>query len=169
MSNNDQWMSSREAQAYIGRTDRQLRRYAERGRVRTRTSAGRVQYHRGDLDQVRAELPPDDRPKGPETQIVPAGELAEMVRELQREIAAAAAREGFLRGQLEQRPRLEDQQALQAQIAEERINRQLAERQLSDMQSRLDRSEQRRQVVTIIAVVALTLLIAALFWYFGLR
>ena len=38
---NDEWINATEAQAYIGRTDRQLRRYAQQGRVRTRKRGGR--------------------------------------------------------------------------------------------------------------------------------
>jgi hypothetical protein len=169
MSNNDHYLSSREAQQTLGRTDRQLRRYAESGRVRTRVQGGRVQYHAGDVDRLRQELRPDDRPHVPDQQIIPAGEMLDLVRSLQQQIAESAAREGYLRAQLDTRPRLEDQQAIQAQLADERANRQLAERQLQDAQARLDRSERRGQLATIAAVVFLTLLIVAVLWYFGIR
>lgn len=157
----EQWLTSKEAQSYIDRTDRQLRRYAERGRVRTRTTAGRIQYNRADLDRLRSELPPDDRPKGPDTQIVPAGELASMVRELQRQITEAAAREGYLRAQLDTRPRLEDQQALREEMAEERATRIAAEQRLAELQR--GRKVERRVIAFLAVVLVLVLLAFILF------
>ncbi len=159
---NDEWMRSSEAQSYLGRTDRQLRRYATSGRVRTRTRGGRVEYNRVDLDTIRGELKEDSRPRAPEQQIVPAGELLTFIRELQEVISNSAAREGYLRAQLEQRLALPDERALRDELAAERQLRIDAEQALKRLQ------RQRWQGWTLAIIVAIVLL-AAIIWYFVLR
>src|SRR5690349_21660239 len=105
---NDEWMPAAQAAAYLGKTDRQLRRYKAAGRVRSRVRAGRVEYHRADLEKIKAEIPEDTRPHVPAQDIVPAGELLTLIREQQEQLQQAAAQLGYLRAQLEARPALED-------------------------------------------------------------
>lgn len=127
MSDDDQWMPTAQAADYLGKTDRQLRRYKTAGRVRSRVRSGRVEYHRADLEKLRAELPEDARARAPEPsqQIIPAGELLQLIREQQEQLQQAAARIGYLQAQLEQRPALEDTQALQQEL--EASRRRIAE------------------------------------------
>ena len=134
---NDEWMPAAQAAAYLGKTDRQLRRYKAAGRVRSRVRAGRVEYHRGDLDKLQAELPEDTRPRAVEQQqIVPAGELLQLIREQQEQLQQAAAQLGYLRAQLEQRPALEDTQRLQGELD-------TAKRRIAELEEQL---RQRRRI-----------------------
>jgi len=159
--NDGEWLTSREAQAYLGRTDRQLRRYAKAGRVRTQVQAGRVHYYRPDLDQLAASLPPDERPQAePPVQIVPAGDLMNMVQDLQAQLQQAAAREGYLRAQLDQRPRLEDQAALQAELAQVKAERDTLQAQLAALQG----GRQRDATLALLGLaVVLALAVAVVF------
>lgn len=159
MSNNDEWMRSSEAQRYLERTDRQLRRYTQSGRLRTRVVSGRIQYHRGDLQQLRSELIQDTRLHAPEQQIIPAGELLNYIRELQQQIAEAAAREGALRAMLESRPKLEDQQILQQQLTEERARRESLEGERKRLEEEIRGVRSGERTIRIALVLAVILII----------
>jgi hypothetical protein len=52
----DPWLEADEAAAQLGRTERQLLRYATSGRVRTRQQGRRKQYHSADVEQLAGEL-----------------------------------------------------------------------------------------------------------------
>lgn len=151
---NDEWLNAAESQAYVNRTDRQLRRYAQQGRVRTRKRGGRVEYARADLDTLREGFPDDPEPRGGQ-QIVPAGELLSYVERLQAELQQSAAREGYLRAQLEQRLALPDERALRDDLAAERQRRAAIEAELQQMRG-------GRRVAWLIAIVLAVLLIAAI-------
>ena len=149
----DEWVSAPEAQAYVNRTDRQMRRYAQQGRVRTRKRGGRVEYARADLENIRDAMGDDTAPRGNQ-QIVPAGELMGYVRELQEQLQQSAAREGYLRAQLEQRLALPDERLLRDELATEREHRKTLEAELRQL-----RSGQRIRW-GIIAILAVLLVIA---------
>lgn len=158
---NDEWFNAAEAQAYVNRTDRQLRRYAQQGRVRTRKRGGRVEYARADLDQLRDTLPDDPEPRGGQ-QIVPAGELLSYVERLQAELQQSAAREGYLRAQLEQRLALPDERALRDDLAAERQRRAAIEAELQQMRG-------GRRVAWLVAIVLAVLLIGAIVYLILIR
>ena len=128
----DEWMPAAQAAEYLGKTDRQLRRYKSAGRVRSRVRSGRVEYHRGDLDKLRTELPEDTRPRATEStqQIIPAGELLQFIREQQDQLQQAAARIGYLQAQLESRPALEDLKAQQQEL-------EAAHQRIADLEAQL--------------------------------
>lgn len=87
------WIAADDAARYLGRTARQLRRYAESGRVRKRVRSGRtIEYYRPDIERIREETPPK-----PESE---AAQLAALVRELTDRLTDAARREGELRARL---------------------------------------------------------------------
>lgn len=161
MSDNEEWLGAQQAQAYVGRTDRQLRRYAERGRVRTRKRGGRVEYSRADLDTIRETIEEDTAPRA-QQQIVPAGELMTYVRELQEQLQQSAAREGYLRSQLEQRLALMDERTLRDELAAERANRAAIETQLSQVQ-------RRSRTGWVVAIAVLLLLVFVIAWFFVIR
>ncbi len=165
---NDEWINATEAQAYIGRTDRQLRRYAQQGRVRTRKRGGRVEYARADLDLVRESMPDDPEPRGGQ-QIVPAGELLGYVRELQEQLQQSAAREGYLRAQLEQRLALTDERALRDELAQERQHRKAIEAEKSAAQAELRRANGGRRNERIFYLVIALVLIAAIAYLLFIR
>lgn len=116
MSEADEWIPAAQAAALLGKTDRQVRRYKASGRVRSRVRSGRVEYHRGDLEQLRAELPSDDRPRAAAQELITPGQAFDLIREQQAQIAQLSAQLGYQRAQLDQRPALEDTQALQAEL-----------------------------------------------------
>lgn len=158
---NDEWLNAAESQAYVNRTDRQLRRYAQQGRVRTRKRGGRVEYARADLDELRDALPDDPEPRGGQ-QIVPAGELLSYVERLQAELQQSAAREGYLRAQLEQRLALPDERALRDDLAAERQRRAAIEAELQQMRG-------GRRVAWLVAIVLAVLLIGAIVYLLLIR
>lgn len=55
------WLEADEAAALLGRTERQVLRYATSGRIRTRLQGRRKQYHRGDVEQLASTLDDDQR------------------------------------------------------------------------------------------------------------
>lgn len=57
------WLEVEEAAALLGRTSRQVLRYGASGRVSTRRQGRRLQYHRGDVEQLAAELDDGERPR----------------------------------------------------------------------------------------------------------
>ena len=158
---NDEWLGATAAQDYIGRTDRQLRRYASQGRVRTRKRGGRVEYAKADLDQVRETNADDPEPRNTQ-QIVPAGELMGYVRELQEALQQSAAREGYLRAQLEQRLALTDERALRDEIAAERQHRAAIEAQLQHARG-------GRRTAWLVAILLALLLIGAIVYVVLIR
>ena len=158
---NDEWYGAQQAQDYVGRTDRQLRRWASAGRVRTRKRGGRVEYSRADLDAIRETLEEDTAPRSTQ-QIVPAGELLGIVRELQEQLQQSAAREGYLRAQLDQRLALPDERALRDELAAERQRRTAIEAQLNQVQ-------RGSRFGWIVALLVLLVLIAAIVWYLAIR
>ena len=113
-------MSASAAVTYLGRTDRTLRRYKQEGRLRMRLQHGRVQYHRADLESLKDELRIDDRPRAPEQAInlMPSGDLLNLVRDLQQQLAEATHREGLLKAQLGERPILPIERTMQERLDE---------------------------------------------------
>lgn len=168
MSNNEEWMGAAAAQDYVSRTDRQLRRWAEAGRVRTRKRGGRVEYAKADLDAIRETLEPDPEPRSRQ-QIVPAGELMGYVRELQEQLQQSAAREGYLRAQLEQRLALTDERALRDELTAERERRQAIEAERAAVEAQLQRAQRGGRAGWIAAALVLLVLVAFVVWYLVAR
>lgn len=82
------WLEADEAAALLGRTPRQLLRYATSGRVRTRQQGRRKQYHSGDVEQLAAELEDIDRTRP--TNVAPeVGRALVEVVNVQRELLDA--------------------------------------------------------------------------------
>lgn len=138
MSEVDEWMPAAQASTYLGKTDRQLRRYREAGRVRSRVRAGRVEYAKVDLDAVRAELPEDTRPRAPASQdVITAGQALDLVREQQAQIAQLSAQIGYQRAQLEARPALEDTQRVQAELTAAQAELAAAQRRIVELEAQV--------------------------------
>lgn len=163
MSDNDQdqWISTEAAVALLGRTRRQLDRYVAEKKIRKRPYGRLVKYHRGDIERLRETFPPESKPKTEITEIIPAGELLQRIDRLQGEIMHAAAREGYLRAQLEQRPQLEDQQRLERELRDEQATRRELERQLQGVQ----KSRRAISITALIIGAILVLVIGALIMY----
>jgi hypothetical protein len=144
MTNTDEWVSAAQAAAYLGRTDRQVRRYKESGRVRTRNRGARIQYHKGDLERLRGELGDDIPPQAVSPQVLPAGELLDYIKQQQEQIAQLSAQIGYLRAQLEQRPALEDTQATHDELVAERVRREAAEQRIKELEQQVTKRRSLR-------------------------
>ena len=101
MNDDSNWISAREAQQRLGRGERQLRNYANKGRLRSRLHGRRLEYYEPDVADLAGTLPEDDRPRVVEQSVMPAGEMLNHIRELERQLGEALAQVGYLRGQLD--------------------------------------------------------------------
>lgn len=156
-----EWMSSAEAQRVLRRTPRQLRRYVESGRLRSRRLGTRVVYLRADVEHLVTQLPLDLPDSAPEVQLVPAGELLDYIRELQERIEGYAAREAHLRAQLETRPQLDDTQRLAVELARAQTERAAVQQQLDLFRQRHRRMRSVAVVLLVVLLLALLLLVVA--------
>ncbi len=116
----DQWLTAEEVADRLGLTARQVNRYGtptatKPARLRTERAGRRVLYHREDVEQLAQELQPRLRPKvsHAKTDLVPAGEMLEYIRDRDRQLAEIQER---LQSQLNQA--LLEIGRLQGQLAE---------------------------------------------------
>ena len=152
----EQWIPANQAQRMIKRSDRQLRRFVEQGRLRRRMNRGHPEYNLADLEQLAATLRPDDRAEAPDQSIViPPGQALSLIQDLQRQLAEAAAREGYLRAQLDARPSLEDRQAIAEQLQAEKLAK-------AELQAQLAEAQRGRRGLGRLVVALFVLLILAL-------
>ncbi len=117
-----------EAAQILRITPRQVNRYGNDGRIRTKRAGRRVFYLRTDVEALAEELDVDHRPspKSPKAELVPVGEMLEYLRdrdqkvdELQGKLVAAAAEVGRLTGIIEQQKQLmEDRDNLLQRITQ---------------------------------------------------
>ena len=129
-----EWIILEEAQRRLKRGMRQVKRYVEEGRLRTRKRGVRIEYFAPDVDVLAATLiTPTYSDEAPKTQIMPRGEMLMLIEKLQQQLAEAAAREGYLRGQLDQRPALEEKQNLMVDLTAVRVERDALRSQISDV------------------------------------
>lgn len=99
------WLEADEAAALLGRTPRQLLRYAESGRVRTRQQGRRKQYRSADVEQLAGEL--EDMQRSRPVNVAPeVGRALVEVVQAQRQVIALQAEVMTLR----QRVQLLEQQ-----------------------------------------------------------
>ena len=153
----EDWVSGRAAMARLGRSERTFRRYIQQKRIRTRPGKGGLVYNLKDIETLLAEMPDEERP-GPPMEIIPAGQLLDHITQLQEQIQNAAAREGYLRAQLEQRPLLEDTQRVQADLERERATRIVLEQE----RDRLLATQRRSNIFQIVAIFIIAALIVTL-------
>ena len=150
----DEWIDIEEASRRMQRTGRQVRRYVERGRVQSRKRGVRVEYLASDIEAIAAELPQDHRPRV-ESQVMTRGEMLTIVEKLQQQVADAAAREGYLRAQLDQRPALNDTQLVRDELAQVRAERDALQTQIADLRT----GGQRAWVISLLMIVLLAVVI----------
>ncbi len=130
MEDADQWLTAEQVADRLGLTARQVNRYGtptatKPARLRTQRAGRRVLYHREDVDQLAEELQPRLRPRAsrPKTDLVPAGDMLEYIRERDRQLAEVQAQLnqalieiGRLQGQLTETQRIRGQlEAVQAE------------------------------------------------------
>ena len=108
----EQYITEAEAAAILNRSARQVRRYGRTGKVTVREIGGTRHYLRSDVEALAKELADKDRTRPVTTELVPLGDMLDMLREKDEEIArlnerlqGAALEIGRLQGQLEAQQR----------------------------------------------------------------
>jgi uncharacterized protein YdcH (DUF465 family) len=150
-----QYIPVEEAAEILKMSPRMVNKYGNDGRIVVRKAGRRVLYLRTDVEALAEELAVDLRPppKEPRTDLVPAGEMLEYIRdrdrrneELQNQIVAAAAEISRLRTELEHRDKLlEDREGLQQRIAEiEQDRNELMQQLVTEQDARINLIEQLR-------------------------
>ena len=158
-----EYLTAEQAARVLRVTDRQARRYAADGTVRSKKAGHRVLLHREDVERLAAEQNAYAKPP-PQPQIVPQGELIQAISRLQGELAAAAAREAALAERLRLLPAPEEAQELRTALA-------TAQAELAALRAELDRYRAPRPWYTqplvwlglalalaLVAIIALALL-----------
>jgi hypothetical protein len=125
----DEYIPVEDVAAMLKVTIRQANRYGEGAnpRVRTRKAGNRKLYHRGDVELLADELGVafKTRPQQTQAELIPPGEMLDLVRNLQDRLAGsqerlivASHRIGELEGQLQQRLLPEEAATLRQQLAD---------------------------------------------------
>ena len=104
MSNgeHDNWLTVEDAAAILRVTVRQVNRYGQGDdpKLRTRKAGQRTLYERSDVEQLArergAEYVPEPKPEQPGADLMPPGELFDLVRDLQDKLMYASRRVGEL-------------------------------------------------------------------------
>ncbi len=130
MEDDDQWLTADDVAQRLGLTTRQVNRYGmptatKPARLRTQRAGRRVLYHHEDVETLAQELQPRLRPRvsRPKTDLVPAGEMLQYIRERDQQLADVQAQLnqalieiGRLQGQLSETQRIRGQlEAVQAE------------------------------------------------------
>lgn len=161
MSDDSNWISAREAQQRLGRGERQLRNYANKGRLRSRMHGRRLEYYEPDVADLAGTLPEDDRPRVVEQSVMPAGEMLNHIRELERQLGETLAQVGYLRGQLDtQQLQLTEAKQAQRLLVDK-------EREAADLERALNRATGRnkRSRWVIIGLVIILVVVVIFFAY----
>src|SRR5438128_2193501 len=122
MSEPVKWLTVNEAAAILRMTPRQVNRYGNTGRIRTRRAGRRVLYHNIDVEQLADELRVDERPATQPTSLAaPLASLTEQLRDRDQQLAEAQHR-------LEERlDRIEAHQRQLPDTSQEELRRLLSE------------------------------------------
>lgn len=143
----DEWLTGKQAQARLQRSERQVRNYAASGDLRTRRVGGRVEYYGPDVEALVARLRPQVEPV---QDIMPAGQLLDHIRDLETRLQQASAEIGYLRGLLEgQRLEIEEAREARKLIAAREAETQSLQRELA----RIDTGRHRREFVNVALIV----------------
>lgn len=164
MSDDSNWISSRETQQRLNRGDRTLRNYVKRGNLHTRLRGRRIEYYLPDVERLAAELPEDDRQHVPDQDVLPAGRLLDHIRDLEQQLAKATAEIGYLRGQLESHQlQLSDAKQAQRLLVDK-------EREADDLRRQVEYAtggSRRRGQWNIVLAIFIILLVLTFILYFA--
>lgn len=151
----DEYITSKQAQDRLQRSERQIRNYASGGRVRTLRRTGRVLYHADDINKLVEELRPET--PLPQSDIMPAGELLTHIRELETRLQQTSAEIGYLRGLLESKnAEIADAREVRKQLTDRETEAALMRQQLE--QADKNSSQRGRLVLALLFVVALAII-----------
>lgn len=158
----DEYITIRQAQDRLQRSERMVRNYAAKGRVRTQQRAGRVLYHSEDINQLLTEIRPEA--PAPITDILPAGELMNHIRDLEIRLQQASAEVGYLRGVLEAKNlELTDTQNVRKQLSDREVETTVLQQQITQAQQHIQEivgsNNTRGRLITILLVLLVIALV----------
>lgn len=159
----DEYITIRQAQDRLQRSERMIRNYAAKGRIRTQQRSGRVLYHSQDVNQLSTEIRPEA--PLPTADIMPAGELMNHIRELETRLQQASAEVGYLRGVLEAKNlELTDIQNARKQLSDREVETAVLQQQISQAQQHIQEitgdNNTRGKLITILFVLLIIALVA---------
>ncbi len=113
----DDWITVEEAARLLNVTPRHMHRYGQGNppKVRTQVAGRRTLFSRDDVERLADEQNADLKPRG-HVDVLPAGELFDLVRQQQDQLMLLSRRIGELEGQLSQRLLPDDERGLRAEI-----------------------------------------------------
>jgi hypothetical protein len=132
----EEWLPVEEAAAILHVTVRQVNRYGQgdEPKLRTRKAGQRTLYYRHDVEQFArergAEYVPETEPKQPGAELMPPGEMFDLIREMQDRLMAASRRVGELEGLLQMRLLPEDAEELRRRLAVAEAERDVLKREV---------------------------------------
>ncbi len=130
----DDWITVEEAARILAVSTRQTYRYAKGNpaKVRSMESGHRLLFNRMDVQALAEELNSAYRPRQSK-EVVDAGQMLDLVRSLQTDVAAAYRKIGELEGQLSQRLLPDDERNLRDELAIMRAHLQERDRQIEEL------------------------------------
>lgn len=158
----DEYITIRQAQDRLQRSERMVRNYATKGRVRTQQRAGRVLYNSEDINHLLTEIRPEAPP--PTTDLLPAGELMNHIRDLETRLQQASAEVGYLRGMLEAKSlEIVDTQNVRKQLSDREVETVVLQQQINQAQQHIqeitgNNSSLRKLVIILLVLLIITLL-----------
>ena len=159
----DEYITIRQAQDRLQRSERMVRNYATKGRIRTQQRAGRVLYNSEDINHLLTEIRPEAPP--PTTDLLPAGELMNHIRDLETRLQQASAEVGYLRGVLEAKNlEITDTQSVRRQLSDREVEAAVLQQQINQAQQHIQEitgsNNARGKLITILVILLIIALIA---------
>ncbi len=114
----DEWLTVEEAARLLNVTPRHMHRYGQGDapKVRTQAAGRRTLFWREDVEALAEEQNADLKPRG-NVDVLPAGELFDLVRQQQDQLMLLSRRIGELEGQLQLRLLPDDERSLRDELA----------------------------------------------------
>ncbi len=114
----DEWLTVEEAARLLNVTPRHMHRYGQGDppKVRTQSAGRRTLFWREDVEALAEEQNADLKPRG-SVDVLPAGELFDLVRQQQDQLMLLSRRIGELEGQLQLRLLPDDERGLRDELA----------------------------------------------------
>ncbi len=136
-----EWITAQEVADMLRVSIRHAYRYGEDGDIVIRRIGRRIEFSRASAEELAAKLNVDIKPitKPPKTDLLPASELLDYLKEVQNRLDNALLTIGRLQGQLDQRLLPDDEHQLKQRLAETETARTILQQQLDTAQAELER------------------------------
>lgn len=167
---NDDWMTVEEASGLLRVVPRQVNRYGNESKLRTKRIGRRILYHRDDVQKLAEELGAARRPPpAPKPEVIPASAMLDYFRErdqqlavAQQQIATLLAQLATAQNELGRRMLPEDEQQLRKDLINVTSERDQIKGQLEELRRELDPWYRHWQVLLPITI-GVTLAVVILF------